>query len=114
MATFFTKIAPVRRRARFARYLLLGLALAFGGIIPSHAADNRFALASQSDWNNKRGFYINFENSSPGDEICKLSNLKLAMGVGDGTNWRFVITSPAWQYDEDYQVKVQIQPNGSA
>ncbi|HEX5323476.1 MAG TPA: hypothetical protein VFW40_06800 [Capsulimonadaceae bacterium] len=86
--------------------------LVFASVGVARAADNRYTLVSQSDWNNKHGFYIDCEGSSQGDAVCPLSTMKLAMGVADGTNWRFALASPGWQYNRDYDVKAQIQPTG--
>jgi hypothetical protein len=80
----------------------------------ARAADNRYILASQFDWGAKHGFYLEFENSSQGDAPCPLSTMKLALGVADGSSWRYVIDTPVWQYDEDYQVKAVIQPTTAA
>lgn len=80
----------------------------------AHAADNRFTLAGQSDWNGKLGFYVDLEDSSPGTATCALADLKLAMGIADGANWRFIVTSPAWQYSHTYHVHAVIDPQGAS
>ncbi|MBV9848189.1 MAG: glycosyl hydrolase [Armatimonadetes bacterium] len=69
------------------------------------ASENRFWLANQSDFGAKRGFWLDFENSSAGDAPCTLRTLKLILGVADGTNWHFFASVPAWRYDHDYRVR---------
>ncbi|HZT41263.1 MAG TPA: glycosyl hydrolase [Chthonomonadaceae bacterium] len=81
--------------------------------LPVWADENRLYLASQSDFNNKRGFYLDFENPRQGLTPCKLDTNKLILGVADGHAWRFPQAVPAWQYDRDYTVRAVIGP-GSA
>ncbi len=76
---------------------------------PAAAADARLLLADQSDWSGKRGFYLSLENSfttAPG----ALSGMILALGVADGSQWRFVVNHPAWQYDRTYTARGRISP----
>ena len=75
------------------------------------AGENRLLLASQSDFGNKRGFYLDFENHAPEGTRPPLSTLRLILGVGDGKTWRFLDHVPAWQYDHDYHVKAVIAPD---
>lgn len=102
----------VRAHRSCAILLCLG-ALVFGLIGAARAADNRFMLASQDDWNAKRGFYIDFENSTEGDAPCGLADMKLAMGVADGANWRFIIVSRPWQYGRTYHLRAEIGPQNA-
>ncbi|HET6382528.1 MAG TPA: hypothetical protein VFJ58_03980 [Armatimonadota bacterium] len=68
----------------------------------ARAADNRVYLVSQYDFGAKTGFYLDFENSSPGQEPESLSNLHLILGVADGKSWKFLSTPVVWKYGHDY------------
>ncbi|MGD0200583.1 MAG: hypothetical protein ABSD27_07530 [Bryobacteraceae bacterium] len=70
----------------------------------------RLTLADQSDWNNNIGFYLDLENDG---QPCMVGNMKVALGVADGSHWRFVVFTPVWQLDRDYSIVATIQP-GSA
>lgn len=87
---------------------ILALALAILFINLAMAEVNRLYIVSQYDWGAKTGFYLDFENSSEGATPCKLENLALILGIGDGANWRFISTKPNWQLDKDYRVKAII------
>jgi hypothetical protein len=78
------------------------------GSVPDH----RVYLVSQYDWEAKRGFYIDFENSPAGDEPCKLEGLKLILGEADGQLWRFRAVTPAWQWDRDYRIAAVLDGKG--
>ena len=78
------------------------------------ASENRFWFVNQSDFGAKHGFYLAFENSSPGATPCTLGTLKLIWGVADGENWRFLSTAPGgWKYDHDYTVRATLGPQGA-
>ena len=78
----------------------------------AQAIDCRLTLVDQSDWNRQRGFYLNLENSSASGP-CQLSTLKIALGVADGSQWRFVVQTIGWRLDTDYTATVVIG-NGAA
>ena len=84
----------------------------------AHAAQNRFILASQSNWEANRGFYIDLENSGGGDdhaagEQARLNSnsLHLILAVADGTSWRYVNTIPTWTPNHQYHVQATILAN---
>ena len=74
------------------------------------AVDNRFLIANQSDFLAKRGFYVNFENSSADGSPCKISTLRLILGVADGKGWRYAVATPAWELGHTYDVLAVIGP----
>ncbi len=75
-------------------------------------AQCRLVLASQSDYNNNLGFYIDLEaTTAVSDGLCHLDTLTMYTGVADGTTWRFPSFKPAWQYEHRYQVVVTIAPS---
>ncbi|MGB9877921.1 MAG: glycosyl hydrolase [bacterium] len=81
--------------------MIFSLTLSFSG-------ENRLYIVSQYDWGNKKGFYLDFENSSEGSASCKLETLRLILGIADGTNWRFVVATPKWQFNRDYKAKALV------
>jgi uncharacterized protein (TIGR03437 family) len=88
------------------------LAFAWLAATPARATDCRLAFADQSNWDRKLGFYVGLENSAAGTADCQLNTLRIAMGVADGSDWRFIIyTPPAWQMDHDYTAVVTITPS---
>jgi len=73
----------------------------------------RFYLASQHSWGERRGFYLDLENSSEGEEPCKVGGLRLILGVADGKNWRFIVSGPPWDFEKIYKVLATISPEGA-
>lgn len=67
-------------------------------------------LASQSDWNNKLGFYLDLEATTASDGSCHPEGVTLYLGVADGTGWRFPSLRQAWQYGHTYKVVATIAP----
>jgi len=90
------------RKPSLLRLLLLAVWL------PSFAGTYRLWVASQQDWEVKRGFYIGFENSSENEAPCRWQNLSLVLGVADGKEWRFISLKPNWQLGKDYSLRVGI------
>jgi hypothetical protein len=87
--------------------LTLGAALLFPLVAP--ATDCRFTLADQSDFAAKTGFYMELENASEGSStFCKLKTMTLAVGVADGSQWRFIVAGHRWKVDRDYTAKAVI------
>lgn len=75
------------------------------------AHDCRLTLADQSNWFANTGFYMNLENSPAGAaSYCQVANLTIAMGVADGTQWRFIGANPGWTMDHDYTATAVIAP----
>jgi hypothetical protein len=75
------------------------------------AADCRFTLADQSNWAAKAGFYMDLENSPAGTaKFCKLKTMTVAVGVANGSQWRFIVANPRWKLDHDYTAKAVIGP----
>lgn len=75
------------------------------------AGDCRILLASQDDWNNNLGFYIDLEATTDADGQCHFDTLTLYTGVANGTSWRFLPFQPSWQYGHQYEVVVTIAPS---
>ena len=84
--------------------------MTFGAVL--RANECRFTLADQSDWDGKRGFYVSLENSTTGTAPCPVSSLRVAVGVADGSQWRFIVSNPTWRTDHDYTVQAVITPSG--
>ena len=100
------------------RVLPLALLALFVFAPPARAAMNRLMLADQSDFGNKRGFFLDFENDAPSATRPKLATLRLILGVADGKNWHFLSYTPAapavWQYDHDYHAHGVITPTDAS
>ncbi|MCC6731312.1 MAG: hypothetical protein IT208_18460 [Chthonomonadales bacterium] len=79
----------------------------------ARAADNRLYLAAQYDWGAHRGFYVDVENSAPGDGPCRLATMRLILGVGDGKGWRFAEARPRWRTGRAYSVRAVVASGGS-
>ena len=75
------------------------------------AGDCRILFASQDDWANHLGFYIDLEATTEADGQCHLDTLTMYTGVADGTNWRYLPFQPIWQYGHPYEVVVTIAPS---
>ncbi len=60
--------------------------------MPSH----RYHLAAQYDWQLRTGFYLSLENDTE-EPVGSLRTLRLALGVGDGNEWRFIVVTREWQ-----------------
>ncbi len=56
----------------------------------THADNYEFWLASSRDWAARRGFYLNLESSCEPGARCALKDLKLVLGVADGSEWRYL------------------------
>jgi hypothetical protein len=82
----------------FRSFLVLWLLIIAGLCL---AKTSRLYIASQHNWEEKRGFYIDFENSSEG-EVCQMANLSLVFAIADGEKWRFLSFKPQWQKEKDF------------
>jgi len=74
---------------------------------------NRTYLADMSDFGNKLGFYVDFENSAPDGQTCRLSTLKAYLGVADGKSWRFVQAGSDFRLNQAIHILATITPDGS-
>jgi hypothetical protein len=73
------------------------------------ATNCRFTLADQSNWAAKTGFYIDLENTPSGaSEFCKWKTMIVAVGVANGSRWRFIVAHPKWRLDHDYTARAVI------
>jgi len=70
------------------------------------SADCRFYFASQHDWGNKQGFYLDVEG-------CEMDSLRLILGVADGKEWRYLAYVPPFQAGKRYEAKAVITPQGA-
>lgn len=77
------------------------------------AADNRFILVDQSDWGNKKGFYLDIENNGPDGAPLPLDQAKVVLGVADGGSWRYIFSSERISMGVTVTVGVEISPTGS-
>lgn len=73
---------------------------------------HRYWFAAQHDWGSQRGFYLNLENETP-EPVCKLDTLRIALGIADGTNWRFIVGSPRWDWNATYTLRARITATGA-
>jgi hypothetical protein len=71
--------------------------------MPSH----RYHFAAQHDWTRHKGFYLSLENDSD-EPVCKLGTVRLALGVGDGNAWRFIVGAADWQWDKTFTLRTHI------
>lgn len=76
-------------------------------------AQHRYYFAAQYNWQERKGFYLSFENETP-ESVCSLSSLRIVLGVADGTSWRFIVGSPEWKWNTTYSVKAQITQAGAS
>jgi hypothetical protein len=74
------------------------------------AAFNRLYFAAQYDWGSNTGFYLSLEGEAPEGVPCKLSGAKVALGVADGHQWRYIIHGRNWQLDHNYTLKAVVHP----
>jgi hypothetical protein len=100
-------------RRPWAAFLALALMVLFSGRI-AWGASNRFYFASQYDFGAKRGFYLDLENESTGDEPCRLGTLRLIFGVGDGKDWKFLSVTPKWETGRTYTARGTFAQKGGA
>ncbi|MDW8320011.1 MAG: glycosyl hydrolase [Armatimonadota bacterium] len=75
-------------------------------------ASHRYYFAHQHHWEQKRGFYLSFENSTE-QPVCRLDTLKLILGVGDGQGWHFLSTFVEWRVGVRYRVRAEIHSDRS-
>ncbi len=73
--------------------------------MPSH----RYHFVSQHDWQAHTGFYLSLENETE-QPVAGLDTLRLALGIGDGDRWRFIVVTPRWELEREYKVLVRITP----
>ncbi|MGC8782932.1 MAG: glycosyl hydrolase [Armatimonadota bacterium] len=73
-------------------------------------AQHRYYFAAQYNWQERVGFYLSFENETP-EPVCRLSTLRIALGVADGREWRFLSPQVNWQIGMRYHVRAEIQPD---
>ncbi len=76
-------------------------------------AQHRYYFVAQYNWQERIGFYLSFENETP-EPVCRLSTLRIALGVADGSSWRFIVGSPQWQWNTPYTLKAQITEVGAS
>ncbi|WP_428940344.1 hypothetical protein [Fontivita pretiosa] len=69
---------------------------------------NQFWLAAQHDWGSKRGFFLTLGAPFAPGQPARLEDVKLTLGVGDGSQWHFLETSHAWQLDRTYRARAVI------
>ena len=65
------------------------------GAAPSNC---RLYLAGQYQWEQKLGFYLDFEGS-------RLRDLPLILGVADGRDWRFTSHAPGFEAGRPYRIR---------
>jgi len=75
------------------------------------AGDCRILFASQDDYANNLGFYLDLEATTDADGQCHFDTLTLYTGVANGTSWRYLPFQPSWQYGHQYEVVVTIAPS---
>ena len=94
-------------RGRFKRILTAAFLIPAAAL----ATDCRFTLADQSNWAANTGFYMDLENTPAGSSTyCQLPNMIIAVGVADGTKWRFIVNQPAWESNHNYTAKAVVTP----
>src|ERR1700748_2836826 len=93
--------------------LLVATALLLLATSSAYALE-RFWLAAQHSFSEKRGFYLNFENDAGPDRAGGLGDLRLVAGAGNGAEWHFLSRTIDWQLDHDYRVSATLgQKSGS-
>ena len=91
------------------RALPLAAALLFP--LAALAQDCRFTLADQSNYSANTGFYLDLEDSPTGSSTyCQLTNMIVAVGVADGSQWQFIVSNPAWVLNHNYTAQAVITP----
>ncbi len=65
-----------------------------GGPCRNYAADQH---------NGRAGFYLDFENrAASGDPLCRLGNLSLIFGTGNGNSFVFLRQNGGWELNKEY------------
>ncbi len=88
-------------------------AMLFANPCEAQVPENRLLIASQMEFGNNLGYYLDFENAQQGTAPCKLNTLKLILGVADGTRWQFTATDPNWRPGTTYNAIATITPTGA-
>ena len=90
----------------------LVLPLAFAALAAgAHAADNRFMLLNQSDWEAKRGVILDFENAGEG---LPVGTLRLILAVGDGQSWRYLEPDAKFEIGQTYRIRATVGADGAS
>jgi hypothetical protein len=71
---------------------------------------NQYMLAAQHDWGTKRGFILILDNRYTNTAPSRLGTLRLALGVADGTDWRFINSPAEWEMGRAYTARAVIAP----
>ncbi|MGQ9730720.1 MAG: glycosyl hydrolase [Candidatus Zipacnadales bacterium] len=66
----------------------------------------RFYFASQHEFGNKRGFYLDVEG-------CEFQTLRLILGTADGEQWRFLSHIPPFEAGQRYEARAEITATSS-
>ncbi|MDQ2799950.1 MAG: hypothetical protein M3Y13_09935, partial [Armatimonadota bacterium] len=93
--------------------LLLGTIFWLAALAGAQAGENRYWMAVQQDFGGKKGYVLDFENSSTGDTPITLKTLKIIAGVGDRAGWHFYTAIPDWKYNHDYAIVATFGPKGA-
>src|SRR3954470_24022083 len=70
---------------------------------------NQFWLAAQHDWSANRGFFLALEAPIPPGQPSRVEDVKLVLGVADGSQWRFISGRVDWKLNQKYRVKAAIK-----
>ncbi len=96
-------------REGMANTVMFTLAAALWLPVAALATDCRFTLVDQSNYDANTGFYMDLENIPAGSSTyCQLANMTIAVGVADGTQWRFIVKQPSWQTNHTYTAKAVV------
>ncbi|MDR3689100.1 MAG: hypothetical protein P4L46_06950 [Fimbriimonas sp.] len=76
--------------------------------------NHRFYVLDQSSFGEKKGFYLDFENSAPDGQTCPVTSITPYLGVADGKTWRFITTPVSFQIGQPIHVVATIDSKGAS
>jgi hypothetical protein len=83
------------------------LAMTAVSVAAAEAPSNcRFYVVSHYNWEQKLGFYLDFEGST-------LADLPVILAHADGKDWRFAAARPGFVADRDYSIRAIIAPDAA-
>ncbi len=92
---------------------LMALCVAMWCCVSGARADeqiNQFSLASLSDWNQRRGFFLIVDNRFDGRNPSPLHTAKIVLAVGDGKDWHFLSTAQGLELRRNYHLRFNLAP----
>jgi hypothetical protein len=93
--------------------LAMAFLLLFSSVVGLSNQVVRLYIARQYSWDEKVGFHLYLQSTSEGESPCRLENLYLNFGIGDGKNWRTISSHPQWIKEREYVVEAKIDSHSA-